>query len=120
MCPGFGEVKAKRLREVFSQPFRVGEGRTYRQRKTGSTNAGGEGASVVAARGTALEEANLVPTKEGSNGNATEIGSGTSAGTAAPTRALDALEENFDDLTEEEQLRLAMQLSMDTEDVPSP
>lgn len=120
MCPGFGEVKAKRLREVFSQPFRVGEGRTYKQRKLGSSGAGEE------ARGTSLEEANLVPTMEGINGNAmassntTETGSGASAGTGAPTRALDALEENFDDLTEEEQLRLAMQLSMDTEEVPSP
>ncbi|KDN43419.1 hypothetical protein K437DRAFT_257481 [Tilletiaria anomala UBC 951] len=31
--PGFGDIKVKRLREAFSQPFRVGEGRTMRQRK---------------------------------------------------------------------------------------
>ncbi|SPO31420.1 related to dna excision repair protein ercc-1 [Ustilago trichophora] len=33
MCPGFGEVKATRLNHVFTQPFRIGESRTYQDRK---------------------------------------------------------------------------------------
>lgn len=68
LCPGFGEVKAKRLREVFTQPFRVGEQRSYKQRKSAKL-------------------------------------------TATPSRALD-LASDLDKLTEEEQLQLAMQMSV--------
>ncbi|CAD6892014.1 unnamed protein product [Tilletia controversa] len=32
MCPGFGDVKVRRLREAFSQPFRAGETRTRAER----------------------------------------------------------------------------------------
>lgn len=32
LCPGFGDVKAKRLREAFNQPFRVGETRNIKER----------------------------------------------------------------------------------------
>lgn len=31
--PGFGDVKAKRLRDAFNQPFKVGETRSFKQRK---------------------------------------------------------------------------------------
>ena len=32
-CPGFGATKVKRIKDVFSQPFRVGETRTGRERR---------------------------------------------------------------------------------------
>jgi hypothetical protein len=32
-CPGFGATKVKRVRDVFSQPFRVGETRSGRERR---------------------------------------------------------------------------------------
>lgn len=32
LCPGFGDIKAKRLREAFNQPFRVGETRNIQER----------------------------------------------------------------------------------------
>ncbi|KAE8225678.1 hypothetical protein CF319_g1622 [Tilletia indica] len=32
MCPGFGDVKVRRIREAFSQPFRAGETRTRAER----------------------------------------------------------------------------------------
>lgn len=40
--PGFGQVKVKRLREAFNQPFRVGEVRTMRQRKAHEALAAAE------------------------------------------------------------------------------
>lgn len=96
MCPGFGEVKAKRLKEVFIQPFRVGETRTYKQRKTANTTntsaTGGKATHLLTKQTTTASEEE--PT--GSDRK----------------RALDALEENFNTLTEQEQLQLAIQLSM--------
>lgn len=122
MCPGFGEVKAKRLREVFSQPFRVGEGRTYKQRKTG--RAGGEdGLAANAARGGELQDVLLSSSRTDESVTTTtakETETTTPAKTAQPERALDVLEQDFDNLDEEEQLRLAMQLSMDADGAPSP
>lgn len=32
-CPGFGATKVKRIRDVFTQPFRVGETRSGRERR---------------------------------------------------------------------------------------
>lgn len=100
MCPGFGEVKAKRLCDAVRMPFRVGETRTFKQRK--ST------ASTTATRG-AGSEAPAQPA-------------------AAPTtRALDTLEAQLDtlpdlealdgeeDLDQDEHLRLAIQLSMQSD-----
>ncbi len=137
MCPGFGEVKAKRLREVFTQPFRVGEGRSYKQRKVGtstnettdsatSTTTAADSAAVSGNNATSalrlLEEQddlltssttpNPVTTSQAQNETSAQPPTAPTS-TSTSTRALDALEENFDDLTEEEQLRLAMQMSMD-------
>ncbi|TKY87026.1 hypothetical protein EX895_003703 [Sporisorium graminicola] len=131
MCPGFGEVKAKRLREVFTQPFRVGEGRTYKQRKTGGTSgrAGGSGAAAATRAASALQDDLLAPNTSNEStdspiatststpvaaaaATAAENSTSTSTAPQAPQRALDALEADFDQLDEEHQLRLAMQLSM--------
>ncbi|SNX87979.1 related to dna excision repair protein ercc-1 [Melanopsichium pennsylvanicum] len=145
MCPGFGEVKAKRLREVFSQPFRVGENRTYKQRKTNSgenkstlvgngddadRRSGGAVMEVGAAdagRGVGLLEEDLLTTISNSAPDLSDLaqertGSGESRNVERTNssiwsnkkRALDSLEETMDELSEEEQLRLAMQLSMDS------
>ncbi|GAC95093.1 excision repair protein [Pseudozyma hubeiensis SY62] len=94
MCPGFGEVKAKRLRESVSMPFRVGEGRSWKQRKT-VTGRTGEGAQDTRSAETASASGEV----------------------AAPQRALDVLEqhqtrEEEQQDEEDEQLRLAVQLSM--------
>ncbi|KAK0565205.1 ssDNA endonuclease and repair protein rad10 [Tilletia horrida] len=38
MCPGFGDVKVRRLKEAFSQPFRAGETRTRAERISAGEN----------------------------------------------------------------------------------
>ncbi|EST06816.1 DNA repair protein rad10 [Kalmanozyma brasiliensis GHG001] len=125
MCPGFGEVKAKRLREVFTQPFRVGEGRTYKQRKMGSNQPNNSAITENAARG-GLPEDILTTTTTTTRtrtpqARTAESGSTAESGAPAqPARALDALEQDFDNLSEQEQLRLAMQLSVNADEPPSP
>lgn len=37
LVPGLGEIKVKRMREAITTPFRVGERRTYRERKAART-----------------------------------------------------------------------------------
>lgn len=112
LCPGFGEVKAKRLREVFNQPFRVGEGRTWKQRKTASRASSGSSATRPAAAAELLQD-NLLASTSTSTAEPSRTTSTTTASQPQPSeRALDALEADFDNLDEEAQLRLAMQLSM--------
>ncbi|SPO31743.1 related to dna excision repair protein ercc-1 [Ustilago trichophora] len=91
MCPGFGEVKAKRLRDVFNQSFRVGETRRYKDRKVGNNDVG------VA------------------HNTSTTTTTTTTTTTSNNKRALDTLQDSLDTLEEDEQLRLALQLSL-----PSP
>jgi DNA excision repair protein ERCC-1 len=43
-CPGFGATKVKRVRDVFQQPFRVGETRTGRERRAERQRLYGNGA----------------------------------------------------------------------------
>ena len=131
MCPGFGEVKAKRLRDTFNQPFRVGEGRTFKQRKTttASTTSNLTSTSTTTAtttrgattntEGGGLEDTLLTTNTSTTTTPTTTTSTAPSAATA-PTRALDALENALDDDdAEQEQLRLALQLSMNP-DEPSP
>ncbi|CBQ71488.1 related to dna excision repair protein ercc-1 [Sporisorium reilianum SRZ2] len=101
MCPGFGEVKAKRLREVFSQPFRVGEGRTYKQRKSASSSTASTAPQPPAPD--VLQDNLLASTTEPPT---------STAPPHAPQRALDALQADLDSLDEQDQLQLAMHLSM--------
>lgn len=116
MCPGFGEVKAKRLRDVFGQPFRVGEGRTYKQRKSASLAAN---PTALPSADVGLQETLLTRSTSRTDPSDTTPSTAITA-QPAPQRALDALEHDFDNLSEEEQLRLAMQLSMNTDNPSSP
>ncbi|KAJ1584318.1 hypothetical protein NDA12_002336 [Ustilago hordei] len=109
MSPGFGEIKAKRLRDVVTQPFRVGQGNSYRQRQLGSpsnsttnTAAAGGGPSAVGRAAGLLEDDHVLLTSSSSS----------SSSATGQTRDLNTLQENLEQLTEQEQLRLAMQLSM--------
>ncbi|SOV05866.1 related to dna excision repair protein ercc-1 [Ustilago sp. UG-2017a] len=108
MSPGFGEIKARRLRDVVTQPFRVGQANSYRQGQLGSrsnptTNTAavaGGGTSAVGRAAGLLEDDNVLLT------------SSSSSSDTGQTRDLKALQENLEQLTEHEQLGLAMQLSM--------
>ncbi|KAL9931900.1 hypothetical protein V8E36_009215 [Tilletia maclaganii] len=59
MCPGFGDIKVRRLREAFSQPFRAGETRTRAERIAAGEDLVGlkETISTSSASATAAERA---------------------------------------------------------------
>ncbi|EPQ25785.1 uncharacterized protein PFL1_06652 [Pseudozyma flocculosa PF-1] len=133
MCPGFGELKAKRLRDVFHQPFRVGETRSrVERRRTAAAGGGGDGGAAGTTTGGGgdgetdaplrpVEVATsdvLLPSEESAPAAPTPpapssvSGAGSGTAVAPPVRAIDVIEDEFEDLTEEEQMRLAMELSM--------
>ncbi|PWY98650.1 hypothetical protein BCV70DRAFT_25436 [Testicularia cyperi] len=116
MCPGFGEIKARRLRDVFHQPFRVGETRSRKERRR-PEQAPTESTIPSTMRAADLLELTAADSfLDSTASNAPQDASSTTVAnsepSAQPVRALDALEQNFDGLTEEEQLKLAMELSM--------
>lgn len=84
MLPGMGDTKARNLTRAFRQPFRTDAPRPY-----SDTEA-------------------HVPLSEHSKALEAETPSN-----AAQPSGLDSLPENFESLPEEEQLRIAMQLSME-------
>lgn len=47
LCPGFGDLKARRLREAFALPFRVGETRLGRDRIRKLPSVDGEGSRTL-------------------------------------------------------------------------
>ena len=114
MCPGFGEIKAKRLRDVFRQPFRVGETRTHAERRqaqdansTSSTTAGGPSRQLP-------QEA---PSAEVGDTTAAESdGDAQIPAASGPSRAIEAIENELEGMSEEEQMRLAMEMSMGNSD----
>ena len=83
MLPGMGDTKARNLTRAFRQPFRTDAPRPY-----SDTEA-------------------HVPLSEHSKALEAETPSN-----AAQPSGLDSLPENFESLPEEEQLRIAMQLSL--------
>lgn len=114
LCPGFGEVKARRLRDVFSQPFRVGESRTYEDRKLANH---GQGQSGNVSSGTCLIDPpmDLLPTSTAINPKPTSAHTCSFSSNNNNKRALDSLQDSLNTLDEEQLLHLAIQLSM-----PSP
>lgn len=108
MCPGFGEVKAKRLREVFHQPFRVGENRSRKERKRmAPTDAVGLAPVVEQASETAEgnDTADTTLLGVGKGGKAIDL-------TRDHSDDDDEEDPDFSMLTEEEQLKLAMEMSI--------
>lgn len=63
LCPGFGEIKVRRVREAFAQSFRVGETRSKRQRTQGREEAEGSSPAPSWMRQTSLFAGR--PTPEG-------------------------------------------------------
>lgn len=56
-CPGFGATKVRRIKDVFSQPFRVGETRTGRERRAERQRLeGGASEATSSARGRFIQD----------------------------------------------------------------
>ncbi|PWN45397.1 hypothetical protein IE81DRAFT_285593 [Ceraceosorus guamensis] len=112
LCPGFGDLKARRLREAFALPFRVGETRLGRDRLRKEPKAS-EDTSARVGRAKVLEASAL-----SDSGNAARSGDRLSTAGGAD-KASDAPNISFnnelDELTEEEQLRLALEMSVGNE-----
>lgn len=101
MLPGMGEAKVDNLVKAFRQPFRTD--RVYRKPQQG-THSQEEPAST--------HDTNIPPESPAEDPAAPpDTALGEPLQDAEPL-SMDALPENFDALPEEEQLRIAMQLSV--------
>lgn len=114
MLPGMGEVKVENLTKAFRQAFRTD--RMYRRRapETGhetrpappedTTSAAPAEPAESAASPEPAESPAESPVEESALGEALQD---------TESRPIEGLPENFDSLPEEEQLQIAMQLSVD-------
>ena len=96
MLPGMGDIKAKNLARAFREPFQAEKATSHKQ-ISASTSAGD------------------LPTNELSVGSPdkNDAVEHVHESTASDGAIMDSLPSNFDTLSEEEQLRIALQLSMD-------
>ncbi|MCO5563905.1 hypothetical protein L7F22_017557 [Adiantum nelumboides] len=119
MCNGFGPTKVRRLTDAFHQPFRIGETRSWKERR--GTLARSKGFF-----GNPDEVASTTTTRNRDRaGVATEVGAGgggeeTAAVAGAPAESAETrgdeedARDDFDvleNMTEEEQLQLALEMS---------
>ena len=117
MCPGFGEVKAKRLSEVVRTPFRSGEARRYKERKLGNIPRGnGSGAAETVTAPDAQPDLVPPPLVDAQPlSTSTTCCNSSRVEPDAPDRALTTLELHLDDVhdvDEQEQLQMALRMSM--------
>ncbi|KAN0062448.1 ssDNA endonuclease and repair protein rad10 [Thecaphora frezii] len=118
MCPGVGERKAGRVYEVFRTPFRVGEKRTWAERRGRDVGEGErEAAAPADAPGAVAGMENTPVHLETVEANPTPNSSADATRTTQGTkRAADAIQSDLDSSDEEEQLRLAVLMSLHQED----
>lgn len=113
MLPGMGDVKARHLTEAFEQPFQVYGGPGPRETRDTSTDAAyGTSSAPIDVADDA--EDTVPPPVQGSVDSAPPVNV-RDGGVPDP---LAGLPDNFESLPEEEQLHLALQLSMDRDSSP--
>ncbi|PWN52386.1 DNA repair protein rad10 [Violaceomyces palustris] len=142
MCPGFGELKAKRLRDAFHLPFRVGETRSRKERRmeegvtageserrrelepvpsrfqveTSAAAAAAEASDDAPSKQVESEEEHVAdeqdPGKPPEPEKEEEARGRTEVRGSAEAQSEQASQNDFDQLSEEEQIRLAIEMSM--------
>ncbi|KAK0545846.1 ssDNA endonuclease and repair protein rad10 [Tilletia horrida] len=85
MCPGFGDVKVRRLKEAFSQPFRAGETRTRAERISAGENLVGLKETIDPTE----------PRREGSPDEMLEMGPGDDFDSHGGLFDMDFFDDNF-------------------------